>query len=188
MKFSIITPTILRPSLLKCSESIDRQTHQDWEHIIISDRGFEEILMDIAHPRRKILVCEPEHHNFGNTCRHNGWTHATGDYCLYLDDDNFLSHPLALSSIDTVLSRDQPKWAIFPILRFGHPFFSDPPGLCHTDSANMTIQREIAQWPNRDEYTLDGIFCDYLKEHYPYLAYSQVPPIAVVPVQGKGER
>lgn len=166
-RFSIITPTLNRPSLEACIESVKSQTFKDFEHIIEVD--------------------EPRTNNFGNTPRHRAWTRATGDYVLYLDDDNTLAHDRALSDIDICLmSCNEPDWAIFPIIRFGHRFFSDNPGVCHTDSANMVIRREIGQWPNRDEYTLDGIFAEQLKAKYAFATFPKCNPIITVPVQGKG--
>ena len=36
-RYSIITPTVLRPQLLKLVESINAQTCNDWEHLIAVD-------------------------------------------------------------------------------------------------------------------------------------------------------
>lgn len=167
MRYSIITPTLNRPSLEACIESVKSQTHKDWEHIIEVD--------------------SPRTNNFGNTPRHRAWTRATGDYVIYLDDDNFFSRPNALADIDFCLMGDNyPDWAIFPILRFGRPFCCLPPGNCRTDSANMVIKREIGQWPEGPEYTMDGLFCDQLKSKFAYSAFPLIEPIITVPVQGKG--
>lgn len=168
MRFSILTPTLNRPSLEACIESVKSQTFKDWEHIIEVD--------------------EPRINNFGNTPRHRAWTRATGDYVLYLDDDNFLAHPRALSDVDCFLmSCNDPDWAIFPILRHGHRFFNDPPGLCRTDTANMVIKREIGQWPDGPEYTMDGIFCEQLKKKYAYAAFPLCTPIVVMPASSEGK-
>lgn len=168
MRFSIITPTLNRPSLESCIESVKAQTFKDWEHIIEVD--------------------EPRTNNFGNTPRHRAWTRATGEYVLYLDDDNTLSHPQALNDIDFFLmSSNDPDWAIFPIMRHGMSFFNDPPGNCRTDTANMVIRREIAQWPDGPEYTMDGIFCEQLKSKYSYAAFPDVTPIVVMEKSGMGK-
>lgn len=183
-KFSIITPTLNRDSLVRCCERIDQQTIRDQiQHIVTVDcEDWNLLLMaKIAHPQRSIFKCSHPHRNFGNTCRHEAWKYAVGEFVWYIDDDNFLADNDVAKDIADVLSCGKPDWAIFPILRHGQVFFNDPPGLCKTDTANMVIKREIAQWPNRDEYTLDGIFCEELVSQYPYRSFPEFRPIAVVP-------
>lgn len=192
--FTIITATLQRDSLLRCCTSVDTQLDfiagNIWQHIVIVDGGLldSQMMNAISHPNRQIIFLGKRSGNFGNTPRHIGWKLATGDYVIYLDDDNHFARPDALADISRVLDLCQrPDWAVFPILRFGQPFFSDNPRCCHVDTANMVVRREIGQWPNRDEYTLDGIFCESLKERYPYTAFPEIAPIITVPVMSKGE-
>ena len=187
--YSVITPTLQRDSLIQCCRSVEEQSLIHWQHIVVIDGGpFNPDLMDaIAHPQRRFIHLPKRSNNFGNHPRHEGWKLAVSDYVLYLDDDNFFAHKNALRDIDNSLAdASDPHWAVFPILRFGQRFFSNDPRCCHVDTGNMVIQREIAQWPDRDEYTLDGIFCEELKAKYSYVAFPDVEPIIVVPVQGKG--
>jgi glycosyltransferase involved in cell wall biosynthesis len=190
-KFSIITPTLMRNSLFACCSSIELQTCADWEHIVQIDEPNSSVdhgmIFELAHPKRKFSCCEVRHNNFGNTCRHLAWERCTGDWVIHLDDDNFLHDPNVLKRIDSYLDGMKEKWAIFPIMRHGQRFFSDPPGTCYVDTANMVIRREIAQWPNRDEYTLDGIFCEQLKEKYPYASFPEVEPIVVMEHSSEGK-
>ena len=37
MRYTIITPSLARPSLVKLCVSIDNQTNKDWEHIVALD-------------------------------------------------------------------------------------------------------------------------------------------------------
>lgn len=186
--FSIITPTLQRDSLLHCCLSVDTQTLQDWQHIVVVDSDFldAKLLNAVHHPNRQIIFLGKRYGNFGNTPRHIGWRLASNDYVIYLDDDNYFSRPDALADISRSLDEPRPDWAVFPIWRFGQRFFSDDPRCCHVDTANMVIGREIARWPMREEYTLDGIFCDSLKECYPYRAFPEIAPIITVPVMSKG--
>jgi hypothetical protein len=144
------------------------------------------LLHGIQRPNRTIICLGARCQNFGNTPRHIGWKLADKDYCIYLDDDNYFTRPDALADISRALDGPRPDWAVFPIMRHGSRFFSEDPRCCHVDTANMVIKREIAQWPNRDEYTLDGIFCDELKSRYPYIAFPEVAPIIDVPVMSRG--
>jgi hypothetical protein len=191
--FSIITATVQRDSLMGCCLSVDTQLDFTaggiWQHIVVVDGGFlnSELLNAVRHPNRTIICLGARCQNFGNTPRHIGWRLAYKDYVIYLDDDNYFTRPDALADISRVLDNPRPDWAVFPILRFGSIFFSDDPRCCHVDTANMVIRREIGQWPNRDEYTLDGIFCDSLKESFPYIAFPEVSPIITVPMMSRGE-
>jgi glycosyltransferase involved in cell wall biosynthesis len=192
--FSIITPTLQRASLLHCCLSVDTQldfvSGDIWQHIVVVDGGFlnAELLNTVRHPNRQFVFLGKRCGNFGNTPRHIGWKLATGDYCIYLDDDNYFARSDALADISRVLDLNhRPDWAVFPILRFGQAFFSDEPRCCHVDTANIVTKREIAQWPDGPEYTMDGIFCDALKERYPYIAFPEIAPIITVPVMSRGE-
>ena len=189
MKFSIVTATIQRPSLRDCCASLDQQTYQDWEHIVVVDA---EIALSWvgelnADPRRRVIVPGIRFANFGNTPRWMAWQLETGDYQIILDDDNYFADATALARIAACLEQSSlPAFALFPILRFGHSFLVDPPGVCATDSANMVLRRDIARWPNRDEYTLDGILAAELATKHTPQMFPFEAPIITVPVQGKG--
>ena len=90
MRFTIITPTLQRSSLVRACNSVDSQSYSDWQHLVMVDRAKLDhaLLAGIHHPQRSVIKCAVPHHNYGNTCRHNAWELATGDYCLMLDDDN----------------------------------------------------------------------------------------------------
>lgn len=188
MKFSIITPSIQRESLIRCCESINSQTHTEWEHLIRIDRLDlnTSLLSKIQHPQRAIKQCLTEHNNGGNTCRHEAWHDATGDYTLYLDDDNFLAHNEALQQIHAALvDNDLPQVAFFPILRHGGLFVPvGTPRSCHVDTANLVVKREIGQWPDIPDYTSDGIFITKLVDEYPWITFHNVPPIVNMPTSG----
>ena len=161
-RYSIITPTILRPS------SVDSQFCQDWEHIIMVDGVPGEIPASIIHPQRKIFWCDRAHKNWGNTCRHNAWDHATGDYLYYLDDDNYFADDQALESLKIVTE----DWAIFPILKpnwGGLHFFCPPMRYC-SDSGGMIIKREFGRYPNIADYDADGQLVEQLRTTHGYKA------------------
>lgn len=186
MRFTIITPTLQRSSLARACSSVDRQSFADWQHIVMVDRAKlnHALLAEINHPRRTVIQCPVAHHNYGNTCRHNAWELATGDYCLMLDDDNYLTDDKILEDIAAHLE-DRPHWALFPILRRGRLFFNDPPGLKVTDTANVVVRRDIARWPDVEDYTADARWIEGLKA-YPHKSLPGFRPIVDMPVQSKG--
>lgn len=183
MRFSIISPTLQRQSLIDTCRSVDSQTFKDWQHIVMVDCEHlrEDLLEKIAHPQRLIVKCPVPHRDGGNTCRHNAWELAIGEWCYYLDDDNRLADDNVLVDIDSALMPN-PAWAVFPITRLGGRFFSDPPRSCHTDTLNLVFRRDIAQWPKTDAYGSDGVMVEGLiGRGIPYTAYPDFRPIAVLP-------
>jgi glycosyltransferase involved in cell wall biosynthesis len=186
MKFTIITPTLQRSSLAKTCNSVNNQTYAEWEHIVMVDRPTinEALLGEIRHPKRFVIKCSVPHHDYGNTCRHIAWEMATGEYCMMLDDDNFLFDDKVLEDIVATLE-DSPHWVLFPILRRGKVFFNDPPGLKLTDTANAVVRRDIARWPDTSDYAADAQWIEGLKA-FPYKSMAGFRPIVNVPVQSKG--
>lgn len=189
--FSIITPTLQRESLITCCNSVRAQSFDSWEMLIQCDSQKGDMGLWDRIPLSEgiyLHVCGMRHHNFGNTCRHLAWKWASGKYVIHLDDDNFLADTASMQRIHDALSGSSfPKVGIFPIVRHGWYFFNDPPGLCRTDTANFVLERSIAQWPDRPEYTLDGIFIEQLVAEHGYVAFPNVPPIINVPVSSRGE-
>ena len=80
MRYSLLTPTILRESLVRLCASIDAQTSNDWEHVVVVDTPLvNDVLSRISHPRRVVLRCDHQHGDWGHHCRHNVWPTLTGD-------------------------------------------------------------------------------------------------------------
>jgi glycosyltransferase involved in cell wall biosynthesis len=187
-KFTIITPTILRPTLADTCQSVDRQNYDNWQHIVVVDIPAHEILPEqqsliesIQHPNRLIHFCETAHKNFGNNCRHQAFAYVTGDYLLYMDDDD-----VYIGEAFEVLNREitDEVWGVFPVERFGQIFFNIPPAICHTTS-NQFFYRPLYPWPDNDSYIADGELIELLREHHPYLVVNSVP-LARVTTQGMG--
>ena len=184
MKFSIITPTILRHSLIRCCASVDAQTFRDFEHIVMVDTEItSDILSKIMHPQRFIYRCLIPHRNWGHGCRHDAWSIAKGEYLYSLDDDNFLAHPGALERLSTVTG----PWAIFPILRYGERFLHDPPGRTKTDTGSFIYKKELGAWPDLNRYDADGVFVEEVLMKHPYDLFAIDDPIMVMEESG-GEK
>lgn len=187
---SIITPSLQRESIVACCESVDGQSFKNWQHVVAID-GLElddRIMEKIEHKQRRIMVCGVPHRNYGNTCRHNAWLLTGGEYVLYLDDDNTLMHKDVLKGIHEVIGESKAPFAVFPILRHGQKFFSVPPRSCHVDTANLVIRRDLARWPNRDEYTMDGIFYEQLAKAHPnFAAFPDFTPIVRMDKSSEGK-
>ena len=188
--FSVITPTIQRESLVRCCKSVDAQTCDRWEHIVVADASQEDyVLWDMWQIRdqKRLLMRSPRPtRQWGNFQRHLAWEWATGEWVIFCDDDNRLADDHVLEDMAAVLQGIEEQWAIFPIMRHGRHFFHDPPGLCFTDTLNLCVRREVARWPNIAAREADGHFCDELKAKYPYKAFPDFRPIGVMEQSSNG--
>lgn len=188
--FSIITPTIQRQSLIRCCRSVNEQSYAHWQHVVAVDSAeMNSSLIDrIVHPQRTIFVCGQRFGHYGNHARWMAWEKATKDYLLALDDDNALFHPDALADIaDCLVVAQLPAFAIFPIHRHGCVFFSDPPGMCQTDSANLVIRRELGRWPDVPLREADGLLAEQLKQHYQWAGFPNCRPIVLMEASSNGQ-
>jgi hypothetical protein len=149
------------------------QTCKDWEHIVMLDllEEHQPVWPELIHPQRKFICCGTNHNNWGNTCRHNAWTHATGDYLYNLDDDNYLADDKVMEEWNTVTA----AWAIFPIFKekFGGFHFFCPPVLGGTDTGSFIVRRTIGRWPDEagsenPAISSDGRFAEKLRQIHSY--------------------
>jgi glycosyltransferase involved in cell wall biosynthesis len=213
MRYSIITPTLVRSSLRRLCDSIDAQTNSSWEHIIMVDvpliinRAKKEFLEAMPQDsRRKVFRCGKPHKDYGNTCRWNAFEKASGDYVIYLDDDDYLADEWVFETLEQVTA----QWAIFPIMRCGERWFHDPPGLYKTGSGMFIYKRDLGlRYPcegNCEEhqeilaqlkkahqhdsmhehlYAADGMLVEKLKQ-YPYQSLDNERPLMIYEKRGKG--
>lgn len=192
LTITIITPSLQRESLVRCCQSVDRQTYTDgWQHIVALDCAPEDInhdlLAKIQHPQRIVFCCGQKFGNYGNHARYMAWEKATGDYLAALDDDNSMYSDHALADIANALeSANRPDWAIFPIHRHGRYFFNDPPGMCMSDSANILVKIELGRWPDIVAREADGVLVEKLKSKYSYAAFPNVEPIILMEHSSNG--
>lgn len=169
--------------------SIDAQTQDEWEHLVIVDltpgmisRKQRRIIESVRQcPKRVFYYCDRKHNNYGHSCRHEIWEKARGDYILYIDDDDYLAHKEALSTLDAV---GEP-WAVFPVLRHGKLFLELPPGIGKTGTGMFVHRREIGRWPNLDAYEADGVFVEQLRKQYPFQVLN-CEPLVIQPKSSYG--
>ncbi|MCB0447740.1 MAG: glycosyltransferase [Gelidibacter sp.] len=97
-KVSIIIATYNRAHLIvETLQSIKKQTHQNWECIIVDDGGtdntHETIRPILSNDHRFQFLKRPEAYKKGlSGCRNYGLDLATGDYIIFFDDDDIV-HP-----------------------------------------------------------------------------------------------
>ena len=88
--FSIITPTIGRPELARALLSAARQLGPYDEHIVIGDGPQPEAQRMALEYRHTRYIQTPRTGGFGAVQRDAGIMQATGDYLIFLDDDDVL--------------------------------------------------------------------------------------------------
>ena len=174
MRYTIITPTLLRKTLARLCRSIEQQSCTDWQHIVVVDTlGIDQELIDsIRHPQRLILFCEKAHEDWAVTCRRSAWEHAQGDYLLYVDDDNWLADDDVLEALQCV---SRPV-ALHPLLYRGEYSDPVPVRIGHSDTNQLMVRRDIGQWPllsPENGRQGDGIFIRDLTLTYPYDVYTE---------------
>ena len=191
MRYSIITPTLVRPTLRRLADSIYAQTAaNDWEWLICVDvplvifpekkKLIEELAKD---PRVHVHRCGVQHRNYGNTCRNLAGGRVVGDYVIFLDDDDFLADERVFETLEQVTA----PWAIFPIMRCGHLWFCEPPGLGKTGSGQFIMRRDLGlKYPDNDHYSADGELAEQLKA-YPYQSLGHERPLMVYLQRGLGK-
>jgi glycosyltransferase involved in cell wall biosynthesis len=99
MKFSVIIPTFNRIDFLeRAIESVNRQTYQNFEIIVVNDYPADET--EINNLIAKFDKADVVHHTQskgGNAARNSGILKAQGDLIAFLDDDDlWLPEKLAL--------------------------------------------------------------------------------------------
>lgn len=103
---SVVIPTRNRRALLKeAVESVERQTLQHWELVIVddaSDDGTWAWLSSVADPR--VRVIRQDAHAERSAARNRGLAEANGRFILFLDDDDRL-FPKALERLARALER-----------------------------------------------------------------------------------
>ena len=91
VELSVIIPTYNRAERLRaCLEALARQTHSaaEFEVIVVIDGstdGTHEMLASLRTPFKLHVV--PQQNSRQGAARNRGVEHATGRYCLFLDDD-----------------------------------------------------------------------------------------------------
>jgi glycosyltransferase involved in cell wall biosynthesis len=165
MRYSIITPSLGRDTLLRLCQSIDQQSCADWEHIVMIDSAdAEHLLYSIRHPQRTVVHCSNTYRDWGNTCRREAWDLSSGEYLLYIDDDNYYAD---MEVLETLLSATQPV-VLFPLLHRGSIELPIPIRVGRSDSNALMVKREIGQWPAGGGHETDGIFIQQLTSNHSY--------------------
>lgn len=193
VNFSIITPWLPpRESIKQNMEYVNAQSYPYWEHLISIDRLGYDNAISASDDRRHIIPCGIEHKNWGNACRHNLWEKASGDWIIYLDDDDIL-YPNALETIAQAIESSPNKdWGYFAIMLGAGKFFHNPPG-GGLITGGQVFHRKVGldgtpfRWYDTTNYAADWdlIYQYFIKDERPPILIDQI--LGELPKHGKGQ-
>ncbi len=93
MKFSIIVPVYnAEKYIVRCIESIKKQTYKNWELFIIDDGSTDNswfLIQKLSQGWNNIEIIHQENKGPG-VSRNIGITKATGDYIIFIDADDYI--------------------------------------------------------------------------------------------------
>lgn len=146
MTFSIIIPAYNAADRIeKAIMSIWEQSFKDWELIVVCDRCEDETA-EIAEEYGADKVIHVDFGNDGLT-RSAGLDAATGDWVLFMDDDDWFLHEFALREIYQCLTDD------IDVLLFGFIFRNI--GVAHPVRANGAFWPAVWNKCYRREFIKD---------------------------------
>lgn len=144
--FSIIIPSYNNSDYLrKCIQSLQKQSFEGWEAIIVIDASPDDafhIASQLSEEDDRIIIVNKSQNEGTHLARKSGVECARGKYALFLDADDELANN-ALPSLRTFASQQS-----FDVLHFGTELFGEdmPESACS----------DILRLSNRDLPTLHG--------------------------------
>ena len=107
-KISVIIPVYnVERYLRRCLDSVLAQTFTDWQAICVNDGSpdnCDKILAEYAAHDKRIIVVNKENGGLSDA-RNVGMKHATGEYIMFLDSDDFI-HPQTMEIVHYMAQRD----------------------------------------------------------------------------------
>ena len=122
-KISIIIPMYgVEKYLRRCLDSVQSQTFQDWQAILVDDGSPDKsgkIADEYAAHDKRFVVIHKENGGLSDA-RNAGMPYASGDYIMYLDSDDFI-HPQTMEIAYYLAQRDNSDIVSFTYDRFYRP-------------------------------------------------------------------
>lgn len=149
---SIIIPVYnVEKYLRRCLDSVLNQTFTDWTAICVNDGSpdnSDKILAEYAARDKRFIIVNKENGGLSDA-RNAGMSHATGEYIMYLDSDDFI-HPQTMEIAYRLARRDNSDIVSFTYDRLYRPSLMVRHFL-HMDTDNVVPYRM------RRKYNLDKI-------------------------------
>lgn len=120
---SIIIPMYgVEKYLRRCLDSVVNQTFTDWQAICVDDGspdGSGEIAEEYAARDSRFVVIHKKNGGLSDA-RNTGMKHATGEYVMFLDSDDFI-HPQTMEIAYTMAQRDKSDMVSYTYDRIYRP-------------------------------------------------------------------
>jgi glycosyltransferase involved in cell wall biosynthesis len=126
-RVSVVTSTYDRPNVLRDAiDSVRRQTYRDWEHIVVSDGPDERVdALVAAYDDPRIRAYHTRRVGWwGNHQRNYALKFATGEFVLFVDDDNVI-YPNCLETMVRGFSSPEIGYVVCPV-RYGEDWILAP--------------------------------------------------------------
>ncbi len=151
-KISIIIPMYnVEKYLRRCLDSVANQTFKDWQAICVNDGSPDnsrEIADEYAARDSRFVVINKENGGLSDA-RNVGMEHATGEYIMYLDSDDFI-HPQTMEIAYCMAVRDNSDIVSFTYDRIYRPRLM----VMHKLGMNTD---NIVPWGIHKKYNIDKI-------------------------------
>ena len=122
-RISVIIPIYnVEKYLRRCLDSVLAQTFSDWQAICVNDGSpdnCDKILAEYAARDNRFIIVNKENGGLSDA-RNVGMKHATGEYILFLDSDDFI-HPQTMELTYLISQRDDTDIVSFRYDRFYRP-------------------------------------------------------------------
>jgi hypothetical protein len=141
-RVSVVIPTRDRlPLLTEALESLQRQSHTDWEAVVVDDGSRDGTVARLQEwsafdPRIRWVVREGEPAG-GNRCRNLGFAASSGEFLIFLDDDDALSPRCLEERLRRMEAAPELDFGVFP-----HQHFHTRPG---------DMERVVEAVPGQDD-------------------------------------
>ncbi len=194
VRATIITPTYRRdPRVVsRCIDCVRLQTEKSHEHLVCSDGSDEKpiaaLVASIKDPRITYSFTQVKKPgDFGNVVRAEMMKRATGEYVMFLDDDNLIL-PHYLETMIAAVEKAKADFAVCRIVHFG-PLREDAVGappqvltglpvkLHYIDSLQVLVRRTAmleVGWDTEKGYLADGHSLQRLGEKFKFVEVPEV--------------
>ena len=184
MMFSIIIPVYNGSSyILRCIDSITKQTYHDYEIIIVDDGSTDDSWQVMNSISNDSIHCYQIEHSGAGATRNTGLKHAKGDYILFIDVDDYYNNDTLLEILEKKIQQNQTDVFMYQMIkvteqqqileRYRKPeFFHDNivlslgdvyqdlviTGQVLASSCNKCIRRELIE--EYSIYFLEGVYAE----------------------------